>query len=424
MNEQHMLNEQCPDAGLLTSYRDNELTAQEKADIEAHLASCPDCAAIAKGVALTGREVYGLLDTLRPGAEEMPDAAQVLARFQTSPQNHVEEKEPAKPQLALVQSALLSREKSARPFQAKSARRRYTWIAAAVAVALIALLLAPNASALASQFLALFSVQQFQPVSINPQTFSSDFISNLQGFGDITIHNASTQSEEQVTQAQAAKALSFPLSLPSHLPNSVNSTAHLHLLNGGQGTVAFDHAKAEAYLQQTGQGNIQIPAQLDGATFTITSQTGVIINYTNACMTDTIAKKNSSKAITQCANETQLYAAEIPSPTVQGTKSTSLKDLRSFLLSLPKLAPDMRNIIQNIDIDKGTVPLPIPSVMQAQKVTVKGASGVLVSDNTLKVDNKSLSLAGVVWQSNNVLYMIAGSGINSNAILDTANSLP
>ncbi len=424
MNEQHMLNDHCLDAGLLTSYRDNELTTREKAEVETHLAGCPDCAAIAKSVSLGGQEVYHLLDALHPTMDEMPDTIPALARLQNGLQSHAEEKERPIPQLALVQSASFTPEKGRAPYRVGKTRSRLGWVAAAVAVALIALMLAPNASVLASQFLALFSPQQFQPVSVNPETFSSDFISNLQGFGDITIHSIGTQSEDQVTQTQATRALNFPLSLPSHLPGGVNSTAHFHLLNGEQGTFTFDHTKAEAYLQQTGQGNIQIPTQLDGTTFTITSQTGVVINYTNACMTNAIAKNDSTKAINQCANETQLYVAEIPSPIVQGTKPNSLQDLRAFLLSLPKLSPDMRDIIQHLDVDKGIVPLPIPSVMQAQKVTVDGASGVLVSDDTLKVNGNSLALAGVIWQSHNTLYMIGGSGLSGNAILDTANSLP
>jgi anti-sigma factor RsiW len=424
MNEQHMLNDRCLDAGMLTSYRDNELTANERVEVEKHLSSCPDCAAIARGVALGSQEIYTLLDALQPSEEEMPNTAQAFARIQKDLREHTEGEEQSMPQLALVESVSLPSEKVSSSFQAKRARRRYGWIATAVAVALIALLLLPNASVLASQFLALFSPQQFQPVSVNPETFSSDFISNLQGFGTVTIHDTSTQNDEQVTQAQATKALNFPLSLPQHLPSGVNNTAHFHLLNGEQGTFTFDHTKAEAYLQQTGQGNIQIPAQLDGATFTITSQTGVIINYTNACMTDAIAKNDSTKAMKQCANETQLYAAEIPSPIVQGTKSNSLQDLRSFLLSLPKLSPDMRAILQNLNVDKGIVPLPIPSMMQAQKVTVKGEQGVLISDNSLKVNGNTLNLAGVIWQSQNVLYMIAGSGLNGNDILNTANSLP
>ena len=73
-------------------------------------------------------------------------------------------------------------------------------------------------------------------------------------------------------------------------------------------------------------------------------------------------------------------------------------------------------MLQHLDLDKGTVPLPIPSEVQAQQVTVQGTSGVLLADSSLKI-------GAVIWQTHGIIYMIATETSNGTEVLDTANSL-
>ena len=101
---------------------------------------------------------------------------------------------------------------------------------------------------------------------------------------------------------------------------------------------------------------------------------------------------------------------------MQATGKASLKDLRDFLLSLPKQSSQMRNLLQQIDLNTGTVPLPIPSGVNAQQVTTHGTSGILLADN-------SMSLALVLWQTQGIIYVVAAATNNSTQLLDTANSL-
>ncbi|HEX9132619.1 MAG TPA: hypothetical protein VF844_10025, partial [Ktedonobacteraceae bacterium] len=280
---------------------------------------------------------------------------------------------------------------------ANKPRHTRRWLVAAVAAALIALLALPNARVLASQFLALFTVQQFQPVSVDPQSFRNGIGEDLQKFGDVSINSGNLSSIIQhPTQAQVEQKLSFKLLLPGQLPRGISDAAQFTLIDSVNGTFTFRTAQARAYLAQTGQGNVAIPAQLDGATYTFTSTPGVIIHYGSG--------------------DKPFYIGEIPSPVIQATGKASLKDLRDFVLSLPKLSPEVSLLLRDVNLDSGVVPLPIPPQIQAQQVTIQGAPGVLMADS-------SLSVGAALWQTHGIIYVVAGATSSDAQLLDIANSL-
>ncbi len=398
MNElqPQMYNNSCLDSGLLVSLRDGELTPEETEQALAHLALCPDCAADARGMQTASLEVYDLLTILGPSPQEIPETKLALSALQTrlDVQNRGEESHATVPSSA--QSKI-------RFFQARKPQHPGRWWIAVVAAALIALIVLPNAGALANQFLALFSVQQFQPVSIDPQTFRNGIGEHLQSFGDMNINPGNLDSIQNPTQAQVEQYLNFKLLLPGHLPPGVGHVMQFSLINSEKDTFTFNAAKARTYLAQTGQSNVVIPSQLDGATFTITLSPGAIINYGNKCQD-------------QCSGGKQFYIGEIPSPVIQATGKASLKDLRDFALSLPNLSSGVRLLLQDVNLNNGVVPLPIPPQIQAQQVEVHGTQGVLLTDS-------SLSLGGVIWQTHGIIYGIGATTSDSAQLLDSANSL-
>ena len=398
MNElqPQMYNNSCLDSGLLVSLRDGELTPEETEQALAHLALCPDCAVDARGMQTASLEVYDLLTILGPSPQEIPETKLALSALQArlDVQNRGEESHATVPSSA--QSKI-------RFFQARKPQHPGRWWMAVAAAALIALIVLPNAGALANQFLALFSVQQFQPVSIDPQTFRNGLGEDLQSFGDMNINPGNLDNIQNPTQAQVEQSLHFKLLLPGHLPPGVGHVMQFSLINSEKDTFTFNAAKARTYLAQTGQSNVVIPSQLDGATFTITLSPGAIINYGNKCQD-------------QCSGGKQFYIGEIPSPVIQATGKASLKDLRGFALSLPNLSSGVRLLLQDVNLDNGVVPLPIPPQIQAQQVEVHGTQGVLLIDS-------SLSLGGVIWQTHGIIYGIAGATSDSAQLLDSANSL-
>ena len=391
----------CLDRGLLVSLRDGELTPEETAKAQAHLALCPDCAADQRSMQTASQEVYDLLTVLGPSPHEMPETKLALSALKArlDVQNRPEESHVA------ISSPAQSK---IRFFQARKLQHPGRWWIAVIAAALIALIVLPNAGALANQFLALFSVQQFQPVAIDPQSFRGGIGEDLQSFGDVSIPGGLNDTQ-QATQAQVEQSLNFKLLLPGHLPPGVGHAMQFTLIKSANGTFTFNAAKARAYLAQTGQSSVSIPSQLDGATYTITVAAGVIINYGNKC-------QQQDQGNQGCSGGKPFYIGEIPSPVIQATGKASLEDLRDFALSLPKLSPEARLLLQDVNLESGVVPLPIPPQIHAQQVTTHGVQGVLMTD-------PSLSLGAVIWQTHGIIYAAAGAMSNSAQLLDSANSL-
>ncbi len=269
----------CLDRGLLVGLRDGELTPDETEQALAHLAVCPDCSADERSLQTGSQEIYDLLTFLAPSSDEIPATAQAFAALQSRLSG--ESQREQSPVVASTTSA----GSNIRRFQARKPLHRKRWWIAAAAAVLVALLVLPNAGALADQFLGLFQAQKFQTVSVNPQTFRDGVGEDLQSFGDVTINSDNLSSITHPTQAQVEKDLNFKLLLPGHLPPGVGQAMQFSLVDSADGTFTFNAAKARAYLAQTGQGNVSIPPQLDGATFTITLAPGVIINYGKQCQT-------------------------------------------------------------------------------------------------------------------------------------------
>ncbi len=388
----------CLDRGLLVSLRDGELTPEETEKALAHLVLCPYCATDARAIQTASLEVYNLLTVLGPSLHEIPETKLAFSGLQArlDIQNRGEESHATVPSSA--QSKI-------RFFQARKPQHPGRWWIAVVAAALIALIVLPNAGALANQFLALFSVQQFQPVSIDPQTFRNGIGEDLQSFGDMNINSGNLDSIQNPTQAQVEQHLNFKLLLPGHLPPGVGHAMQFSLMNNENDTFTFNAAKARTYLAQTGQSSVVIPPQLDGATFTITLTPGVIINYGNKCQEQG-----------QCSGGKQFYVGEIPSPVIQATGKASLKDLRDFALSLPNLSSGVRLLLQDVNLNSGVVPLPIPPQVQTQQVAIHGTQGVLMTDS-------SLTLGALVWQTHGIIYGIGGTISDNAQLLDSANSL-
>jgi hypothetical protein len=289
-------------------------------------------------------------------------------------------------------------------------RSRRNQLVAAIAAILVALLLLPNSAALANQLLSLFRVQQFQPVQVTKQdvqTLSSRPIPTFEDMGALQIQSNSLQTHENLTQAQAAQMVNFPILLPNTLPRGISDTPDFSVIDAGHATFTFSASKAHAYFVKNGYGNVNIPANLDGATFEITTSAGVVIAY-------------GSQTVTQ------FMVVEVPSPVVRATGTASLQELRDVALSLPGLPPQLVAQLRQIDLSSGVVPLPIPSGIDSQAITVHGTTGLLLTSNistTIEQLKKFPAGSAVVWQTHGIIYAVGGTVSDTNQLLNSANSL-
>jgi hypothetical protein len=287
---------------------------------------------------------------------------------------------------------------------------RRNWLFAAVAAVLVALLLLPNSGALANQLLALFRVQQFQAVQVTKQdvqTLASRPIPTFQDLGTLQIQSGSLQTQDNLTQAQAAKMVNFSILMPGSLPQGVSGTPDFSVIGAGHGTFTFSASKAHTFFAKNGYGNIAIPANLDGATFDVTTTAGVVIAYGDQ-------------------TTTQFMIVEFPSPVVRATGSASLQELRDVALSIPGLPPQLVTQLKQIDLNSGIVPLPIPSGIDSQSITVHGTQGLLLTKNiatTIPQLKKFPAGSAVVWQTHGIIYAVGGTISNTDQLLNSANSL-
>ncbi len=287
---------------------------------------------------------------------------------------------------------------------------RRNWLLAAIAAILVALLLLPNSGALASQILSLFSIQQFQPVQVTKQdvqSLSSRPIPTFADMGTLQIQPGSLQTQDNLTQHQAAQLVNFPILIPKTLPRGISGTPDFSVISAGQGTFIFSASKARAFFVKNGYGNITIPANLDGSTFDVTTTAGVVISYGNQ-------------------TTSQFMIVEFPSPVVRATGSASLQELRDVALSIPGLPPQLVAQLKQIDLNSGVIPLPIPAGIDSQSITVRGTQGLLLTRNiatTIPQLKKFPAGSAVVWQTFGIIYAVGGTISDPNQLLNSANSL-
>lgn len=282
-------------------------------------------------------------------------------------------------------------------------RPRY-WVTAVAAAVLIALLVIPGTGGFADQFLSIFHVQQFQPVQINPADFLNRPLPGLQDFGDVAFQPGSFNFERGLSVAQITQQTSFHIMIPSKLPSGVSGAPGFDGLSRGQGMFTFSATKVRAYLTSIGHADFPIPANLDGATFNISVSTGVLIHYANRA-------------------GIPFVLIELPSPIVRATGKATLEQLRDFMLSLPNLPQQLVLQLRQINLNSGTVPIPVPPDVSSHPVPVQGTTGLILtsvgSSSVMKLPLGNLLL----WQTNGIIYAEGGSDISAAQLTSTANSL-
>lgn len=287
---------------------------------------------------------------------------------------------------------------------------RKSWIAASAAAVLLVLVLLPGTSALASQFLSLFTVQHFQPVQItklDTAALSQYSAPRVDDLGSVHFQANSFQMHNNLTQAQVEKSVNFSVVLPQHLPDGVANSPSFSVVEGGHGVFTFSAAKLHAYLVKNGHSDVKIPANLDGATFDVTTTAGVMIKY-------------------GYHGGNPFVVAELPSPVIRATGSASLEQLQNFMLSLPGLPPALVAQLKQVDLANGTIPLPVPAGIDAHSVMVNGTSGVLLnSTKATTVESIKQFPAGsmIVWQTKGIIYALGGITTNTDQLLTAARSL-
>jgi hypothetical protein len=109
----------------------------------------------------------------------------------------------------------------------------------------------------------------------------------------------------------------------------------------------------------------------------------------------------------------ELVEAQAPRVTSTGA---SLETLERYLLAMPNVSPNLAAQLRALGDIQNTVPVPVVIDKQtARSVSIQGAKGLAVGDNT------GLG-AGVMWQKNGIIYVVAGP-LSMDEVMSVANGL-
>lgn len=269
------------------------------------------------------------------------------------------------------------------------------FVAAGLAlVAIVALLMTfPAVRAAAGEFLGLFRVQQFAPISVSPQQMALLERLGEQGLapGEFVVTQEIGEPETVDSPEAAATVVGFT---PKTLPNR-GELMRTYVMQGGAGHLVVDLAGARAIVEAAGADPLLLPDSLDGAQVDVTVHDSVGQLYDNG-----------------------IILLQSPSPDVNYPADVNPTLLGEALLQVLGTEPaEAQRIAQSIDWTS-TMLLPIPQDLGTyREVTINGVSGVLLEPFDADAE------AAVVWQQDGMVYMMRAGRMNVDELLAYANSV-
>ncbi len=287
--------------------------------------------------------------------------------------------------------------------------RSFTGVAAALVIALL-FSYAPF-RAYAQSLLTIFEPRDVTPISVTHADLEQlHTVPELNELG--TVRESGNGSAQRFTSlAAAARFAQQIVSHPSYLPATVPHTTDFRVEPRHVVRFTFDERKARA---SAAHKHLTLPAPppgLDGAT--LTAEVGPFVVQSYGMQLETLHGKRPmhDRGFPRDA----VLVAEGPVPAARST-SLSADTIESYLLSLPNVPQDVKTQIRAIRDPASTLPIPVAiDKTTAQPLTVHGARGLLIGDNT--------GVGSVIlWVSRGKFYWVAG-GYSADEMTKVANSM-
>lgn len=261
-------------------------------------------------------------------------------------------------------------------------------------VAIVALLMTfPAVRAAAGEFLGLFRVQQFAPISVSPQQMALLERLGEDGLapGEFVVTREIGDPETVDSPEDAATVAGFT---PKTLPNR-GELMRTYVMKGGAGHLVVDLAGARAIVEAAGADPLLLPDSLDGARVDVTVHDSIGQLYDNG-----------------------IILLQSPSPDVNYPADVNPALLGEALLQVLGMEPaEAQRIAQSIDWTS-TMLLPIPQDLGTyREVTINGVSGVLLEPFDPDAE------AAVVWQQDGMVYMMRAGRMSVDEMLAYANTV-
>jgi hypothetical protein len=269
-------------------------------------------------------------------------------------------------------------------------QRKYAF-ATAMVMFLIVLFAFPGVRAAASDFLGLFRVQKFAPISVSPQQLAMLEQIAEQGLvpGELEMIDEPTEPQKvESLDAAAASAGFFPRSFAD-----LGQPENIMVMQGGSGRLTVNLANARAILEAAGIDPLLLPDSLDGQPVDATLYASVDQSWADGTM-----------------------LMQTPSPQIDYPDDVDPTVLGEALLQILGLSPEEAHAMaQEIDWTS-TLVVPVPqTAFTFSEVRVDGTSGMAL---TSIQDGQS----GLVWQKDGVVYFLTAPG-STEDLLKLADSL-
>jgi hypothetical protein len=270
-------------------------------------------------------------------------------------------------------------------------KHKFAWATALVLLIFAAVFTFPGVRAAASDFLGLFRVQKFAPISISPRQLA--MLEQLAGQGLYPGQFEIVREPGAAQPVDSTAAAAARLGQPVRTLSSLGEPQNIFLAEGGSGRLTIELAQARALLSAAGADPALLPDSLEGATIDVT-------------LFDTVSQHwDNGMNLLQTESPTVNYPADVD-PAVIG----------EALLQLLGLAPgEARRLARSVDWTN-TLLLPIPeNVATFGEVRVDGVTALAIS--TIQGQESAL-----MWQKGGIVYVLNGSE-NVDDLVKIANSL-
>lgn len=279
-------------------------------------------------------------------------------------------------------------------------------IAASLAAVFVLALVFTPLGTYARSFLTVFEPQAFQPIEVSRADLQNLHL--LPQANDVGTQRVVRKPQRTYYDSIAAaqKHASFTLLRPAALPASLRSVHSYSIMSPGEMTFTFSATKARAFEKRSGKALPPMPQGLDGTTVRLQTAQVFGAHYEAASSNRHASGNNATPFV-------EIVQAGIPNVTSTGA---SLDTLERYLLSMPNVSPNLASQIRALGDIANTVPVPVIIDKQsARPVTIDGVRGLAVGDNT------GLG-AGVMWQKNGTIYVVAGP-LSMDEVLTVAHGL-
>jgi len=271
--------------------------------------------------------------------------------------------------------------------------RRLVPVALTLVLAVVALVAFPSVRAAASDFLGLFRVRQFAPISVSPQQLALLERLGEEGLepGEFVVTREIGDPVNVDSPEAAAAVAGFT---PKALPNR-GELIRTYVMTGGAGHLVVNLAGARAIVEAAGADPLLLPDSLDGARVDVTVYDSVGQLYDNGIM-----------------------LVQAPSPDVNYPDDVDPTVLGEALLQVLGTEPgEARRIAQSIDWTS-TLLLPIPQNLGTyREVSVDGVTGVVLEPFDPEDE------AALLWQKDGMVYMMTAGRLSVDDLVAQANSL-